>query len=97
MQDDDQLLLYGRNEMKVRLSRAYFPTLGIYNFQLEDIWNERSFCTKIVIFLILRLTNDQMILFLGFRGRDDSVRGRVDPRRAQGHPLLGLGLLQGYT
>ena len=50
MQDDDQLLLYGRNEMKVRLSRAYFPTLGIYNFHLEDIWNERSFCTKIVIF-----------------------------------------------
>ena len=51
MQDDDQLLLYGRNEMKVRLSRAYFPTLGIYNFHLEDIWNERSFCTKIVIVL----------------------------------------------
>ena len=53
MQDDDQLLLYGRNEMEDRLSRAYFPTLGIYNFHLEDTWNERSFCTKFVIFFNL--------------------------------------------
>ena len=51
MQDDDQLLLYGRNEMEDRLSGAYFPTLGFYYFHLEDIWNERSFCTKIVIVL----------------------------------------------